>query len=212
MKPKPPTEWRCGARPVPGAPGYVVNEAGAVWGDNGRPEPWSSWTKLHTFPIGGAGRFVRLVIGGRIVIRSVERVRLAAFADDPASWVAAISGTRARPGSPRPPRATRATPPPALPGVAPRCPLRPPRRPLATPHPATRRPVRLEGEPLELAELRARGERHGRARLGTGQVIEAKRLRADGWSYVALASRYGVAETTVSAAVRSLTWAHLPTD
>jgi hypothetical protein len=81
-----------------------------------------------------------------------------------------------------------------------------------TPRPAALCPVRIDPEPLELTELRARGERHGRARLTDDQVVDAKRLRADGWSYVALASRYGVAETTISAAVRSLTWIHLPAD
>jgi hypothetical protein len=55
----------------------------------------------------------------------------------------------------------------------------------------------------------ARGEASGRARLTDGQVVEARRLRREGWTFVALAGRFRVAETTVSAAVRGLTWRHL---
>ncbi len=55
----------------------------------------------------------------------------------------------------------------------------------------------------------ARGEASGRAKLDDGQVVEARRLRREGWSFVALAGRFRVAETTISAAVRGLTWGHL---
>jgi len=196
-------------RPIPGAPAYHATQGGDVWRHDDRPAPWERWVKLRPHPVSGAGLFVNLVIDGRIVTRSTAVLCRAACDADPERWAAAISGTR-RPAKPR--RTPREAPPRALPDVAPPCPVRAASRPLVTPRPAALCPVRIDPEPLELTELRARGERHGRARLTDDQVVDAKRLRADGWSYVALASRYGVAETTISAAVRSLTWIHLPAD
>jgi hypothetical protein len=55
-----------------------------------------------------------------------------------------------------------------------------------------------------------RGERHPAARLTEADVvsIRAKR-RADGSLHRELADEYGVARTTISAAVRGVTWRHL---
>jgi lambda repressor-like predicted transcriptional regulator len=174
---------------------------------------WAEWSKCHTFPIGGAGRFVRLVIAGRTVIRSVEILLRAANDLDPSSWAARISGTvPRRKAEPRPPRPVR---PPALPRSAPPCPLSamadrgPP-----VPRPAGP-PVRLEAEPLDAAELVARGERNGRARLTDAQVVEARALRTEGWTLAALAARYGVSPGTLGYATRADgtgTWSHLPAD
>ena len=55
----------------------------------------------------------------------------------------------------------------------------------------------------------ARGERTGGAKLTSDLVCEARRLRGDGWSWVDLANRYGVAVSTIRPAVDGRTWAHV---
>ena len=55
-----------------------------------------------------------------------------------------------------------------------------------------------------------RGESHGRAVLTEAKVIEARRLRSEGWAYHELGVRYGVSEGTVLAAVSGKTWRHVP--
>ena len=172
-----------------------------------RGDSWASWARLRTRAKGGAGRYVDLVVGGRKVTRSVEVLRRAAFSADPASCAAAIAGTGP---DPKPARTPRETPPRVLPPVAPPCPLGPPDGAGEGPRPvAVRAPFRLEAEPLEVDELQARGERHGRARLEALELLEAKRLRGDGWTFRELARRYGVAPGTIRYAVRGETWGHV---
>ena len=55
-----------------------------------------------------------------------------------------------------------------------------------------------------------RGEGNGRARISSAQVTEIRRrYAAGGISYKALASEYGVAESTIGHAVEGRTWRHL---
>lgn len=53
------------------------------------------------------------------------------------------------------------------------------------------------------------GERNGLAKLTEQIVREARALRAEGWQVTALARHYGVAQGTMSTALRGLTWSHL---
>jgi len=55
-----------------------------------------------------------------------------------------------------------------------------------------------------------RGCTHGMARLDEAKVIEARRLRREGWIYADLAERYGVTAGTILAAVSGRTWGHVP--
>ena len=57
-----------------------------------------------------------------------------------------------------------------------------------------------------------RGSAHGRAKLDEPAVIEARRLKAEGWTYPALAERYGVGRVTLFYAISGRTWQHLPHD
>jgi hypothetical protein len=54
-----------------------------------------------------------------------------------------------------------------------------------------------------------RGQTHGRAKLSNRRVRRARQLRAEGWSYHALAVKYGVAESTMRLAVQGKHWRHL---
>lgn len=54
-----------------------------------------------------------------------------------------------------------------------------------------------------------RGERHNKARLRTRQVREARKLRAQGARITDLAQRYGVAPSTIGAAITGATWGHV---
>lgn len=57
---------------------------------------------------------------------------------------------------------------------------------------------------------RMTGSEHGRAKLDEPGVEEARRLKREGWTYPALAARYGVCRNTVYYAVTGRTWAHVP--
>jgi hypothetical protein len=73
---------------------------------------------------------------------------------------------------------------------------------------AEREPDHPGGRAKVLA--RARGNRHGRAKLTTAKVIEAKRLRAAGSTYKDLAERYDVSLTAITFAIKGRTWRHVP--
>lgn len=51
-----------------------------------------------------------------------------------------------------------------------------------------------------------RGVEHHAAKLDPDKVREARKLHSFGWSYAALARRYGVFETPIKRAVLGLTW------
>lgn len=54
--------------------------------------------------------------------------------------------------------------------------------------------------------------RQSAPKLDDDDVIELKRLRAGGWSYAALVARFGVAKSTIHAALTGATHAHIPTE
>jgi len=55
-----------------------------------------------------------------------------------------------------------------------------------------------------------RGQGHGRARLSVGDVSEIRHLYRDtGITETMLASEYGVAQQTISAILRRVTWRHI---
>lgn len=54
------------------------------------------------------------------------------------------------------------------------------------------------------------GSASGMARLDETKVVEARRLRREGWVYADLAERYGVTAGTMLAAVSGRTWRHVP--
>jgi hypothetical protein len=56
----------------------------------------------------------------------------------------------------------------------------------------------------------AKGAENNRAVLDDVKVIEARRLKREGWTYPELAARYGVCRNTVSYAVTGKTWSHIP--
>lgn len=72
------------------------------------------------------------------------------------------------------------------------------------------------GTPLENAQdkeahgTHSRGERSGKAKLSNEQVIEMRRLYAEGWTSYALSSRYGLDHSAIWRVVTGQRWAHLP--
>lgn len=55
----------------------------------------------------------------------------------------------------------------------------------------------------------ARGERHGYSKLNAGIVAVIRQMAHDGVTQAAIATRYGIHQTTVSHVVLSKTWAHI---
>lgn len=53
------------------------------------------------------------------------------------------------------------------------------------------------------------GEENGGAKLTSADVTEARRLRAQGWSFRRIADRFGVTASTICRIERGLTWTHL---
>lgn len=53
------------------------------------------------------------------------------------------------------------------------------------------------------------GEDHPYSKLTEAKVLEAKKLSKEGWSWGALAERYGVCPNTVKFAVTGRNWSHL---
>jgi hypothetical protein len=60
-----------------------------------------------------------------------------------------------------------------------------------------------------LDPFRARGERHGSARLTEAQILEAARLSIEGLTTRQLATRYGVSSSTIVRALNGTRWQHL---
>lgn len=58
-------------------------------------------------------------------------------------------------------------------------------------------------------ERQARGETAGRARLTAAAVLDARLRRANGELVKDLATKYGVADCTMSSAIRGRTWSHV---
>src|SRR5262245_448444 len=56
---------------------------------------------------------------------------------------------------------------------------------------------------------RSRGEDRPAAKLTDARAVELRALRADGWSYNRLASRYGITRSAVIQVVQRKTWAHV---
>jgi len=56
---------------------------------------------------------------------------------------------------------------------------------------------------------RPRGSEHGRAALDESAVAELRALRAEGWSYRALAEEYGVSRAAAYYAATGATWGHV---
>ena len=56
----------------------------------------------------------------------------------------------------------------------------------------------------------SRGEDNGQCAMTPDEVLRARRLRAVGWTYEAIAEELGKPERTVRNAVTGRTWAHLP--
>ena len=60
------------------------------------------------------------------------------------------------------------------------------------------------------ARARARGSRCGATKLAEGEVVEIRRLRADGEAIGDLASRFRVTHENILAIVSRRSWRHLP--
>ncbi len=190
-------------QPVPGLDGVRVGTDGSVWVDltrPGLPPPWnvSRWKRLAPFKVAGTGAYVRVRIGGRSVVRSVELLCRAAAEGDPRGLVVR---ERSKAGAKEPAAIRPAYPLTATPAVRP---------PEPDPPPVVIPPIPPDAGELDGRELLPRkGTDNGRARLDDAKVIEARRLWREGWSYVALAGRYGISECAVSYACRGKTWSHV---
>jgi integrase len=81
----------------------------------------------------------------------------------------------------------------------------------ADPLPATEPAAEAEAvpDPDDSKPGYARGTRCANARLDEPKVIEARRLKREGWSYAKLAVRYGVSENAIFCAVTGKTWWHV---
>jgi hypothetical protein len=62
---------------------------------------------------------------------------------------------------------------------------------------------------LEAPQDKRIGEDNYNAKLTVANVIEIRRLYAEGWSKKGLARRYGVKDTTITGAVSGRTWKHV---
>lgn len=60
------------------------------------------------------------------------------------------------------------------------------------------------------AEEHVRGSQHPLARLDESSVAEARRLKAEGWSYPDLVRRFGVSSSALFHAISGRTWRHVP--
>ena len=56
---------------------------------------------------------------------------------------------------------------------------------------------------------RARGDDHPRARINADDVLELRRLRAEGWTLNALAARYGISFQAAGDIAKGKTWRHV---
>ena len=56
---------------------------------------------------------------------------------------------------------------------------------------------------------RITGEGHGRAKLTEADILRIRAMGAEGWSYTAIASVYGVTANNVSYIIRRKTWKHI---
>jgi len=54
-----------------------------------------------------------------------------------------------------------------------------------------------------------KGERAPKAKLTAEQVLEIRRLRAEGWTQQRLADKFGIAQANISALLRGKSWAHV---
>jgi hypothetical protein len=63
-----------------------------------------------------------------------------------------------------------------------------------------------------VAARRARGERHGIAKLDADKVRTVRALRAQGISQAAIASRLGVGSTAIQNVLNGSTWSHVPVE
>lgn len=54
----------------------------------------------------------------------------------------------------------------------------------------------------------ARGSKHGSSKLTEADVVEMRRLKGEGWSYPALARKFGVSRSNVWYIVTGSTWGH----
>ncbi len=54
-----------------------------------------------------------------------------------------------------------------------------------------------------------RGERHGLSKLTSARVLSARRLRAQGHTFISIAQRFGVDKMTVLRAIKGQSWAHV---
>lgn len=92
--------------------------------------------------------------------------------------------------------------------------LHPERRPRGERNGSRTRPQSLsrgdEHYARQTPERLARGERHGQARLQEQDVLAIRAHAAAGVSQLALAARFGVSPSAISAIVRRHIWAHLP--
>jgi hypothetical protein len=60
-----------------------------------------------------------------------------------------------------------------------------------------------------MPERMPRGEHKGNARLTEAAVVEARELRAHGWTLEKIGARYGVDMSTIGYALRGATWRHV---
>ena len=111
---------------------------------------------------------------------------------------AAVRGLSFGHEAPRPAGVPIAPPPIAAPPAA-------PRRQLGAPQPPA---AAKAAKPTKRAE--PSGNPQERRKLDDEDVIELKRLRAAGWNYAALVARFGVAKSTIHAALTGATHSHIP--
>jgi hypothetical protein len=57
--------------------------------------------------------------------------------------------------------------------------------------------------------FRSAGEAHHKAKLSEDQIRELRRLRAEGWTYPALADRFGITKANARMIAKRITWAHV---
>lgn len=184
--------------------------AGRSWRDIPMPpnaQPLR-WRRLKWFP-GATGPFVKLRHEGKSYRRSVELLYRAAWT--PGDLYPSELARLGRAGETIPPARSPVPadlPPPYVAPPALDMDQAVSRQAVSLPAPV---PLPLnDGDDDHDWPRVVRGEAHGRSKLTEASVIEARRLKREGWTYPELVERYGVSKVTLFYAISGRTWGHVP--
>jgi len=200
-------------RPIEGFPGYRIGSDKSVWSKRACRD--RRWKRLRVIARRASPCVVLYRVGGplRPWVKRIETLYREAFLAPPPRPTGTRRGECHDDDQVRdePPAPVAPAPPRTRPAAIRPAPTSPPR---PMPPPSVRRPLPVQpapehpGGPTRRGS-RSRGAEHPKAKLDESGVIEARRLRSEGWLLSALAAKFGVSEQAMSAAVNARTWRHV---